>query len=104
MNLCFGLQVSELVYGLGERFGPLIKNGSEIDLWNEDGGTSTPYTYKNIPFYMTTRGYGVFFDHSDLLSVEVQNEKMAKVSVSTQGEELRWYVIHGPTPKEVRLT
>jgi alpha-D-xyloside xylohydrolase len=57
--------------------------------------------YKNIPFYLTNRGYGVFFDHSDALSLEVQNEKQAKVQVSVQGEEIRWYIIHGPTPKQV---
>lgn len=50
---------------------------------------------------MTNRGYGIFFDHSDLLSYEIQNEKLAKVQVSIQGEEIRWFVIHGPTPKDV---
>jgi alpha-D-xyloside xylohydrolase len=99
--LSFGLQAGEYVYGLGERFGTYIKNGQEIDLWNEDAGTCAPYTYKNVPFYMTNRGYGVFFDHSDLLSFEIQNEKLAKVQVSIQGEELRWHVIYGPTPKEI---
>jgi alpha-D-xyloside xylohydrolase len=43
MSLSFGLQVGEYVYGLGERFGPLVKNGQVIDLWNEDAGTCTPY-------------------------------------------------------------
>ncbi|KAI8622923.1 glycoside hydrolase family 31 protein [Xylariaceae sp. FL1651] len=99
--LSFGLGVNEYVYGLGERFGPFVKNGQEIDLWNEDGGTCSPYTYKNVPFYMTNRGYGIFFDHSDVLSFEVQNEKLSKVQVSIQGEELRFYVIYGASPKEI---
>lgn len=50
---------------------------------------------------MTNRGYGVFFDHSDLLSLEIQNERLAKVQVSIQGEEIRWVVIDGPTPKDI---
>ncbi|KAK4144164.1 sugar hydrolase [Dichotomopilus funicola] len=101
MSVSLGLDVGEYVYGLGERFGPFVKNGQEIDLWNEDAGTCTPYTYKNVPFYMTNRGYGIFFDHSDLLSYEIQNEKLAKVQVSIQGEEIRWFVIYGPTPKDI---
>ncbi|KFY47943.1 hypothetical protein V495_01717 [Pseudogymnoascus sp. VKM F-4514 (FW-929)] len=101
MAVSFGLQVGELVYGLGERFGPFAKNGQHIELWNEDAGTASPYAYKNVPFYLTNRGYGVFFDHSDGLSVEIQNEKLAKVQVSVQGEEVRWYIIYGPTPKEI---
>ena len=33
------LGVGELVYGLGERFGPFVKNGQTVDIWNADGGT-----------------------------------------------------------------
>ena len=60
-----------------------------------------PAAYKNVPFYMTNRGYGVFFDHSDLVSLEVQTERLAKVQASVQGEQIRWFIINGPTPKEV---
>ena len=35
------LSVGELVYGMGERFTPFVKNGQSVDIWNEDGGTST---------------------------------------------------------------
>ncbi len=51
-----GLGVGECVYGLGERFGPLVKNGQSVDIWNQDGGTSSEQAYKNIPFYLTNRG------------------------------------------------
>ncbi len=46
------LDVGECVYGLGERFTAFVKNGQVVDLWNEDGGTSSEQTYKNIPFYL----------------------------------------------------
>ncbi|KAG5767740.1 hypothetical protein H9Q72_004504 [Fusarium xylarioides] len=101
MSVSFDLQIGELVYGLGERFGPLSKNGQSIDLWNEDAGTCTPYAYKNIPFFWTNRGYGIFFDHSDVLSLEIQTERLSKIQTSIQGEEIRWFVIHGPTPKDI---
>jgi alpha-glucosidase (family GH31 glycosyl hydrolase) len=58
--------------------------------------------YKNIPFFWTNRGYGIFFDHSDALSLEIQTERLGKIQTSIQGEEIRWFVIHGPNPKEVR--
>lgn len=35
------LGVGELVYGLGERFTPFVKNGQTVDIWNEDGGTNS---------------------------------------------------------------
>ena len=65
------LGVGECVYGLGERFTAFVKNGQVVDLWNEDGGTSSEQAYKNIPFYLTNRGYGVFINHPERVSLEV---------------------------------
>jgi hypothetical protein len=50
---------------------------------------------------LTNRGYGVFFDHTEAVSLEIQNEKLANVQASVQGEQIRWYIIHGPSPREV---
>jgi alpha-D-xyloside xylohydrolase len=44
MVVSLDLQVGELVYGLGERFGPLTKNGQSVDIWNEDAGTVSPHS------------------------------------------------------------
>ena len=59
MRQMLSLSVGELVYGMGERFTPFVKNGQSIDMWNADGGTSTEQSYKNIPFYITNKGYGL---------------------------------------------
>jgi len=94
------LDVGELVYGLGERFGPLVKNGQSVDIWNADGGTSSEQAYKNIPFYLTNRGYGVFVDHPGRVSFEVGSEAVGRVQFSVPGERLDYYVIAGD-PKQV---
>lgn len=57
------LDVGELVYGLGERFTPFVKNGQTVDIWQADGGASSEQSYKNVPFHVTNRGYGVFVNH-----------------------------------------
>lgn len=95
------LGVGEYVYGLGERFTPFVKNGQQVEIWNCDGGTSTEQAYKNIPFYISTGGYGVFVNQPDLVSFEVASEKVSKVQFSVQGESLEYFVIGGPTMKEV---
>jgi len=95
------LSVGELIYGLGERFTPFVKNGQTIDIWNEDGGTSTEQSYKNIPFYVTNKGYGVFVNQPECVSFEVGSEKVTKVQFSVPGESLDYYVINGPSIKEV---
>lgn len=95
------LGVGECVYGLGERFTPFVKNGQVVDLWNEDGGTSSEQAYKNVPFYLTNRGYGVFVNHPERVSFEVGSEKVERVQFSVPGESLDYFLIYGPSPKEV---
>ncbi len=95
------LGVGEYVYGLGERFTPFIKNGQVVEIWNEDGGTASEQAYKNIPFYLTNRGYGVLVNHPERVSFEVGSEKVARVQFSVAGERLEYLVIYGPTPREI---
>ena len=70
------LSVGEIVYGMGERFTNFTKNGQSVDIWNEDGGTSTYQLYKNVPFYITDKGYGVFVNHPEKVSFEVGTEHL----------------------------
>lgn len=101
MRQQLSIDVDEHIYGLGERFGAFVKNGQSIDIWNEDGGTSTEQSYKNIPFYITNKGYGVFVNHSEKVSFEVGTEQVAKVEFSVAGETLDYFLINGPTMKDV---
>lgn len=68
------LSVGEDVYGLGERFGAYVKNGQSVDIWNEDGGTASEQGYKDIPFYMTSNGYGVLVNNRSHVSFEIGSE------------------------------
>lgn len=95
------LGVGEHIYGLGERFGPLVKNGQTVDIWNADGGTSSEQSYKNIPFYLSDRGYGVLVDDPGAVSFEVGTETVERVQFSVEGEVLEYLVIAGPTGKDV---
>jgi alpha-D-xyloside xylohydrolase len=95
------LGVGHCVYGLGERFGPLVKNGQSVDVWNADGGTSSEQAYKNVPFFVTNAGYGVFVDDPGLVSFEVGSEAVSRVQFSVAGESMRYFVVYGPTPKEI---
>lgn len=95
------LSVGEWVYGLGERFTAFPKNGQVVDIWNKDGGTSSEQSYKNIPFYITNKGYGIFVNEPGGVSFEVASEKVKKVQFSIPGESLEYFVIDGPEPKGV---
>ena len=95
------LSVGELVYGMGERFTPFVKNGQSVDIWNADGDTSTEQSYKNIPFYLTNKGYGVLVNHPEMVSFEVATEMVTRTEFSVEGCYLDYFLINGPTMKEV---
>jgi alpha-D-xyloside xylohydrolase len=95
------LGIGEYVYGLGERFTPFVKNGQVVDTWNEDGGTSSEQSYKNIPFYLSNKGYGVFVNHPERVSYEIASENVSKVQFSVEGETLEYFIIGGDNPKDV---
>ena len=93
------LDVGESVYGFGERFTPFVKNGQVVDMWNEDGGTASEIAYKNIPFYISNKGYGVLVDNEGDVSFEIASEKVERLQFSAEGERLDYYVINGSDPK-----
>jgi alpha-D-xyloside xylohydrolase len=94
------LQVGETVYGLGERFGPFVKNGQSIDMWHDDGGTDSELAYKNVPFYLTSQGYGVLVNHPGRVSYEVGSHHVERVQFSVEGHSLDYTIFGGPTMKD----
>ena len=56
---------------------------------------------ENIPFYISNKGYGVFVNHPEKVSFEVATEMVTKVGFSVPGETLDFFLINGPTMKDV---
>ncbi|MGN0597851.1 MAG: alpha-xylosidase [Ruminiclostridium sp.] len=101
MREMLNISVGENIYGFGEKFSTFVKNGQSVEVWNNDGGTCTEQTYKSIPFYVSSRNYGVFVNHSEKVAFEVASETVSKVSFSVQGEHLQYFVIGGETIADV---
>lgn len=97
------LDVGEQIYGLGERFTSFVKNGQSVDIWNEDGGTCSEQAYKNIPFYISSKGYGVFVNHPERVSYEIASEKVNRVQFSVEGEQIEYIVIGANHPKNTLI-
>jgi alpha-D-xyloside xylohydrolase len=94
------LQTRETVYGLGERFSPFVKNGQSVDIWNDDAGTLSEYAYKNVPFYITSQGYGVLVNNPGRVSFEVASHHVGRVQFSAEEHSLDYYLFGGPTMKD----
>lgn len=98
-----GIGVGELLYGTGERFTPFVKNGQSVEIYNEDGGTSTEQAYKNIPFFLSNKGYGVLVNHPERVSMEFGTENVTKTSFCVKGGSLDYFFFNGPTMKDVLM-
>lgn len=52
---------NENFYGLGEQFGKINKSGQNIPIWTVNPvGVSSSKAYKPIPFFMSSKGYGIY--------------------------------------------
>ncbi len=58
-------------------------------------------SYKCVPFYISSNGYGVFVDSSDKVSYEIASDTVSKVSITVPGEEIEYFVIGGENLHEV---
>ncbi|KAF2467315.1 alpha-xylosidase [Lindgomyces ingoldianus] len=95
------LSVGETIHGLGERFGAWNRVGQNIEVWNEDGGTSSDQAYKNISFWLSSRGYGVFIDAPEKIDLEIGSERCCRLQTAVESQRLKWFIIYGANPKEV---
>lgn len=95
------LSVGEYLYGFGEKFTPFVKNGQTVEIWNADGGTCSDQSYKSVPFYLSSRGYGVFTDDTGHVSYEAASDTVSRVSMTVAGESLSYFVIGGENCADV---
>lgn len=99
----FQLAHDEHIYGLGETYGELDKRGTEQRLWLQEAFSNTsPASYKQVPFYVSTRGYGLLVNSSNALKVNVGNLDHTALSLIVDDTDaLDCYLVYGPTIAEI---
>jgi alpha-D-xyloside xylohydrolase len=95
------LRPGEVVYGLGERFQAFARNGQSVDMWNDDCGTCSDKGYKDVPFFLTSHGFGVLVNTPARVSFEIGTEQVMRAQFGVPGEDLDYFLIYGPDPKVV---
>ncbi|MCD4671467.1 MAG: DUF4968 domain-containing protein [Anaerolineaceae bacterium] len=98
----FTLSPDEAIYGFGEWFSTLNKRGQTVGLWAIDGmGNTSGRTYKNIPFFMSTAGYGVFVNHVLPMTFFVGSRSYVHNLLMAEGDSLDYYFFCGPSLKKI---
>ncbi|MCR4862285.1 MAG: alpha-xylosidase [Ruminococcus sp.] len=101
MREMLNIAPGEYIYGFGEKFTAFVKNGQTVRVWNSDGGTCSEQSYKSVPFFVSSRSYGVFAAHPELVEFEVGSENVSKTAFSVQGERLEYYIFGGESIADV---
>lgn len=97
----FNLQPDEKIFGFGEQYTELNKRGQKVVLWVDDAnGTQNETSYKPIPFFLCSRGYGMFMHTSSPITCDVGKYFSGVNSLMVGDETLDLFVFLGE-PKEV---
>lgn len=92
----------EHFYGFGEKFTDLDKRGQSVDLWNTNClSCNTVRSYKNIPFFMSTKGYGIFMHTSNAINCNMGQHYNKAYSMLTDDSVIDYFFIYGPSMKEI---
>jgi alpha-D-xyloside xylohydrolase len=101
MNAAFTLSPGEKIFGCGESFTALDKRGQKIVLWATDAnGIQNQHMYKPIPFFMSSRGYGMFIHTSSPITCDFGNSFNGVNALMVGDDELDLFVFLGE-PKDI---
>ena len=100
----FSISPQEHFYGFGEKFIPIDKRGQKIILWNTDAlGVGTEKSYKNVPFFMSSKGFGIFINTTCKVVSYVGDPSKSSNSfvIEINDSRLDYYLIYGPSFKDI---
>lgn len=104
LTLSLELGTDEDIFGFGEQFGRLARNGQELVLRTEDAlGTGTGMAYKPVPVWHSTAGYLGFLNTGATVRADVGHRRPSVLELTVAGGVIDLVLVIGHDPAE-RLT
>jgi alpha-D-xyloside xylohydrolase len=100
----FVLEPDDRVYGFGEKFFAHDKRGHTIVTWNLDAyGVETERAYKNIPFFLCSKGYGFFVNSTARITHAAGDPTLSRASyvLKVEDQQLDCFVIVNSSYKQI---
>jgi alpha-D-xyloside xylohydrolase len=92
----FFAEPDEHFWGFGEKFTSMDKRGQLISCWNHDAlGCTDERSYKNVPFFISSRGYAAFVDTTGLVEFDMCHFANGSWSVVVADSVLDYYLLFG---------
>jgi alpha-D-xyloside xylohydrolase len=101
ISAVFSLSPEEKIFGCGESFTQLDKRGQKVVLWTDDAnGVKNESMYKPIPFFMSSRGYGLFMHTSSPITCDFGKYYSGIYSLMIGDDQADLFVFLGE-PKDI---
>lgn len=101
-TLSFECEPDECFVGTGERFTKMDLSGRTFQLKNQDGqGVNNRRCYKNIPFYLSSRLYGVFYHTTSYCKLSLADHSTRSVQFLSEEPVIDAFIIGGKTPERI---
>ncbi|MBF9017552.1 MULTISPECIES: TIM-barrel domain-containing protein [unclassified Oceanispirochaeta] len=98
----FQAEYDEHFAGTGERFAAQDLRGRTINLENTDAmGVNSRRAYKNVPFYLSSRGYGIFIHSSAHIRLSLADISTRAAQARIEDNELDLFIIGGDNPERI---
>ncbi len=93
---------SEHFYGFGEKFNAFDQAGKRVRMLTRDvAGDKGDNSYKVVPWFMSTRGYGFHLDSSAESFFDMRNQQADRCTISCLFPALKYNVVFGPRLPDV---
>jgi alpha-D-xyloside xylohydrolase len=100
----FRLAPDERLFGLGEKFTRADKVHQKIIGWTVDAlGSTTERSHKNIPFLLSSNGYGLFVNSAGRLTWELATESSRSYTLKLEDSALDIFLVFAPDPASILL-
>ncbi|WP_347840133.1 alpha-xylosidase [uncultured Draconibacterium sp.] len=101
-TLSFSIEADEKFVGTGERFSKMDLSGRTFQLKNQDGqGVNNRRTYKNVPFLLSSRMYGVFLHTAAYGKISVADHSARSLQFLVEEPAIDLFLLGGETPEDV---
>lgn len=98
----FVLSPDEHLFGIGEKFTDFDKRGQTINAWTtQPNGSETEESYKNVPFYLSSRGYGLLVDTTNRVEFDLGDTSTVSGQISVSDDTFSFVFFGGPEFSEI---
>jgi alpha-D-xyloside xylohydrolase len=104
VSISFNAMPDEKFVGTGERFCKMDLAGHTFQLKNQDGqGVNNKRTYKNIPFYLSSKMYGMFLHTSAYAKFSIADFSTRSVQLLVEEPIMDIFLIGEENPEKILL-